>query len=102
MRLDFYLPVPLNPGCRLKIILPEQYSVDTIQTLITQQAFGARQFYTEVQGNLRVDTIERSLTLEGACPQYIDNNNVAQILIYSLKQPNYEKTTNSFRIYIDT
>lgn len=40
MRLNFYLPVPLNPGCKVKIILPEQYSVDYIKSLSTQKAFG--------------------------------------------------------------
>ena len=47
MRLNFYLPVPLNPGCKVKIILPEQYSVDYIGSLHTQKAFGKNQEYSE-------------------------------------------------------
>jgi len=47
MRLDFYLPVPLNAGCKLKIVLPVQYSVDYIQSLTTQKAFGRLETYTE-------------------------------------------------------
>ena len=41
MRLDFYLPVPLKVGCKIKIVLPEPYSVNTVQSLITSKAFGA-------------------------------------------------------------
>ena len=40
MRLDFFLPVPLNPGCKVKITFPQQYSMDDVQTLETQNAFG--------------------------------------------------------------
>lgn len=100
MRLNFYLPVPLNPGCQVKIILPEQYTVDYIGSLYTQKAFGRYQEYSESKGNLRVIPSERSLTLIGACEEYIDNNKIATIDIKSLKQPNYEKTTDSLQIFI--
>lgn len=42
------------------------------------------------------------MTLIGACDTYIDNNNVATIDIRSLKQPNFEKTTDSVQIFITT
>ena len=44
--------------------------------------------------------IERSLTLFGACETYVERNVVATIYIRSLRQPNYEKTTDSVRIQI--
>ena len=102
MRLDFFLPVPLNPGCVLTIFLPEQYSIDTISSLTTLKAFGAIKDYTETAGNMRVSVGERKLTLYGACDTYIEDNKVATIYITSLRQPNYEKTTDSFRIFIDS
>ena len=40
MRLDFYLPVPLNAGCKIEIVLPEQYSLDDVKQLTSQKAFG--------------------------------------------------------------
>ena len=100
MRLDFYLPVPLNPGCQIEIILPEQYSVDDVEYLTSQQAFGQFNTYREDLGNLRVNTERRSLKLEGACPYYVVNNNVATIEIFNLRHPNYEKETDSLSIII--
>lgn len=85
MRLDFFLPVPLNQGCKLSIFLPEQYSVDTIHTLTSFMAFGSRKDYTETKGNLKVNVNENKLMLEGACETYIDDNMVASILIRTLK-----------------
>ena len=40
MRLDFFLPVPLNAGCKLNIELPPQYSVETIGLVKTLNVFG--------------------------------------------------------------
>ena len=95
MRLDFYLPVPLNPGCKVKIILPIQYSVDYVKSLTSKMAFGSIRNYTIEQGNLVIDRLERSLSLTEACMEYIENDKVATIEINSLRQPNYEKTTDS-------
>ena len=40
MSLDFFLPVPLNIGCKVKITFPSQYSLDDVHTLETLNAFG--------------------------------------------------------------
>lgn len=40
MQLNFYLPVPVNKGCILKVFLPEEYSVNDINTVVTKNAFG--------------------------------------------------------------
>ena len=85
MRLDFYLPVPLNPGCKIEIILPEQYSVDDVVYLTSQNAFGKFNTYREDKGNLYVNVERRSLKLSGACPYYVANNNVATIDVFSLR-----------------
>lgn len=98
MKLDFFLPVPLNSGCKLKLILPQQYSVDDIKSLTTLKAFGPIKEYTEALGNLRVNPNERSLTLDGACASYVSESTVATIYLKSLRQPNYEKKTDSLVI----
>lgn len=36
----------------------------------------------------------------GVCENYVDNNMVATIDIMSLRQPNYEKTTDSVQVFI--
>jgi len=102
MRLDFYLPVPLNAGCKVKIVLPIQYSVDYIESLTTKMAFGSITTFSVQQGNLVINRLERSLALTGACKEYIENDKVATIEINSLRQPNYEKTTDSVQIIITT
>ena len=40
MKLQFFLPVPLNAGCMIEVKLPPQYSVDTISTIYTDRVFG--------------------------------------------------------------
>ena len=40
MQLDFFLPVPLNEGCKIEVTLPSQYSIDDVQELKTLKAFG--------------------------------------------------------------
>ena len=73
MRLDFFLPVPLNPGCKVKINFPKQYSLDDVHTLETQNAFGQFNSYTFEKGNLRILNSERALVLSGVCQNYIEN-----------------------------
>ena len=82
--------------------MPQQYSVDTIDKLTSLNAFGSLKDYTESAGNLGVNVNENSLTLNGACETYIEDNKVATIYMRQLKQPNYEKTTDSFRIFINS
>jgi hypothetical protein len=41
MLLQFFMPVPLNAGCKVTVVLPRQYSVSTINQIYTLQAFGA-------------------------------------------------------------
>ena len=52
MRLDFYLPVPLNDGCKVHVGLPQQYSVNEIRRVETYNVFGAYKNYTRDLGNL--------------------------------------------------
>ena len=40
VRLDFYLPVPLNPGCKLEVTLPAQYSVEDVKQVQSLAVFG--------------------------------------------------------------
>lgn len=98
MQLDFFLPVPLNKGCKVKLGFPPQYSIDDVHTLETLNAFGQFQQYTFAKGNLRILNSESALILQGVCRTYIENNQQATIRIRSLRQPNYEKTTESFRV----
>ena len=73
MRLDFFLPVPLNAGCKVKITFPAQYSIDDVHTLETLNAFGQFNSYTYEKGNLRALNSERSLILSGVCQNYLEN-----------------------------
>jgi len=51
---------------------------------------------------MKVSVSEGKLTLDGACDGYIEDNMVATIYIKTLRQPDYEKTTDSFRVFIDS
>ena len=101
MRLDFYLPVPLNEGCKVTVVLPEEYDVREVQRVMTFNVFGPYANYTEVQGNLFVDIQANSFQIE-ACKKYVENDDVATIQMFSLTQPNYEAPTHSVQILIDT
>ena len=85
MRLDFFLPVPLNPGCVVDIFFPEQYSVETVKTMTTLNAFGSLKVHNETNGLLEVSVGENRLTIKNACERYIEDNKVATILIRQLK-----------------
>jgi len=52
--------------------------------------------------NLQIRASDRSLVLKDVCGEYIESNKVAIIIIKSLRQPNYEKTTDSITIEITT
>ena len=73
MQLDFFLPVPLNPGCKVKITFPKQYSLSDVYMLETAYAFGAETEYTFAKGNLKSLSSERALVLSGVCQNYIEN-----------------------------
>ena len=100
MRLDFYLPVPLNPGCNLEITFPKQYSVQTVQYLQTQNVFGRIQTFKTSFNNLDVYSLSNKLRLLNVCESYRDNNMEGTILIYSLRQPDYVLETDSFMVEI--
>ena len=85
MSLDFFLPVPLNIGCKVKITFPSQYSMDDVHTLETLNAFGLLNQYTFEIGNLKALNEERSLILSGVCQSYIENKQQATIRIRSLR-----------------
>jgi hypothetical protein len=101
MQLDFYLPVPLNAGCQIKVELPEQYSINTITLVQTKAVFGALTKFSDEAGNIEFDERDNSFLIR-PCQTYIENDNVATIQIFSLMQPNYEKATDSVKINIDT
>ena len=101
MKLDFFLPVPLNEGCKVNVALPEEYSVSEIQRVMTHNAFGYYQNYTENLGNLFIDLDYNSFSIE-ACKTYVENSGTATITMFSLTQPNYEAATKSVRIQINT
>ena len=83
MRLDFYLPVPLNEGCKVHVALPEEYSVSEIQRVMTFNVFGYYQNYTENLGNLFIDLDDNSFSIE-ACKNYVENDGIATITMFSL------------------
>ena len=70
--------------------------------LETAYAFGSETEYTFAKGNLKSLNSERALVLSGVCQIYIENKQQATIRIKSLRQPNYEKPTDSFKIHITT
>ncbi len=39
MTLSFYLPVPLNKGCQVTVVLPSQYSTSTIKRVDSRGVF---------------------------------------------------------------
>ena len=100
MTLDFYLPVPLNEGCKVTVVLPEEYDVSEVHRVMTLNVFGSYQNYTQEMGNLLVDLEVNSFEIE-PCKNYVENDNVATIQMFSLTQPNYEAATHTVHILIN-
>lgn len=101
MKLSFFLPVPLNQGCKVTVVLPAQYSISTIKYVGTLQAFGSYKQYSLNSNNLVLNKTENSFTIE-PCDSYRENDNVAILYISELMQYKYEKQTDSVQIRIDT
>lgn len=95
--IDFFMPVPLNSGCLVTVVLPKQYSVNTVKEVNTLSAFGAKQERSELGGTLRYDKAANSFTIS-ACDSYVENKMAAVIEIDSLIQPNFEAATESLII----
>ena len=99
MKLSFILPVPLNEGCKVTVVLPSQYSVSTIEEVKTFLAFGASREYTLAQGTLFIDSQENSFMIE-PCDGYKDNNLDGMIRIKELMQYKFEQPSGSLEIRI--
>ena len=67
----------------------------------TFNVFGRFYNYTQDLDNLAISEAENSFNIN-ACKDYIENDDVATIRIYSLTQPNYEAATDSVKIRINT
>lgn len=101
MKLSFILPVPLNEGCKVTVVLPSQYSVSTIEEVKTFLAFGSSREYTVSTGTLQIDSTENSFTIE-PCDKYKDNNLDGMIRIKELMQYKFEQPSGSLEIRIET
>lgn len=82
MKLSFYLPVPLDQGCKVTVVLPEQYNTKSLTKVGTQQVFGFYQEYSLTEGTLKINT-DNSFTIS-PCNQYIENDNIGVIYISKL------------------
>ena len=101
MTLSFYLPVPLNKGCQVTVVLPSQYSTSSIKRVDSRGVFEFNGIFSLQRGNLQINSTENSFTIT-PCEKYIENDNLAVIIIDSLMQFKYEKTTDSLGIRIKT
>ena len=101
MQLSFPLPVPLNQGCRVTVTLPPQYSVDTVSVVQSIQAFGALTNHSLDDGSVEIDSNSNSFVVR-PCSTYVENDNLAILLIDSLHQYRYEDSTDSLKIYIES
>jgi len=45
MRLQFFLPVPLDKGFRITVTLPKEYNISTVTKIKTSQVFGFNKDY---------------------------------------------------------
>ena len=89
MRLTFSSPVPLNSNCRVKVVLPSQFSVSTVIGVRVSGLFGALTTATFTSSSL-----DNSFSF-AQCISYTTNSLPANILITSIRMPNYAKTTSS-------
>ena len=96
MRLTFTSPVPLNQNCVVKVSLPSQFSVSTINSVLVSGLFGIQTTITPTK-----TSSDNSFTFT-QCTSYTSNTLAANIVIDALKLPNYNKATNSFTITIST
>ena len=74
MTLSFYLPVPLDQGCRLTVQLPDDYDISTVEYVGSLQVFGAYKEYTVADGTLTIDRGDNSFMIK-PCARYINNDN---------------------------
>jgi len=79
MKLSFYLPVPLDEGCKVTVVLPQQYSTDTITIVRAHQVFGFIQTFSLDNGKLQIND-DNSFTIQ-PCDTYKENDNIATIYI---------------------
>ena len=101
MKLSFYLPVPLNEGCKVTVELPQQYSVMTVTAVTSLGAFGSIKVFTAKKQTLWLDTQKNSFMIE-ACESYKENDNLAILYIDQLVHPRYERMTDSLKVIIQT
>lgn len=73
----------------------------TIEQVGTLQVFGFYTEYSQAAGTLSINTATNSFQIE-ACRDYRENDKAALIYISQLKQPKYERATDSVKVYIDT
>jgi len=99
MQLNFYLPVPLNQGCKVTVELPVQYSIETVTSVNSLMVFGRYVKYTVEDGTLLILKDKNQFIIE-ACATYIENDKIGTIYISQLRQWKFEKATDSVKIYI--
>ena len=86
------MPVPLDAGCQVTVVLPTQYSISTVQTVGTFSMFGS---YKEFSNSTLIKNNKNNSFTISPCDTYKDNQNLAIIYISKLLQYKYEKTTDS-------
>ncbi len=89
MRLSFQSPVPVNAGCRLTVVLPEEFSVSTINQVSISGLFGS---LTTI--DISTSTDDNSFSFE-QCNSYRDSGITGNIVMDSLTIPEYAKATQS-------
>ena len=79
MQLDFFLPVPLNAGCKVNVTLPDQYNVEEIARVTTLGDFGNLKNYTVELDTLNIDTVANGFSISACGRDYVGKEGVARI-----------------------
>ena len=92
MQVSFNSPVPLNQGCKIKITLPSQFNLDTVQRVTISGLLGAQSAIPVTKSGL-------SFSFQ-SCDSYRANLLQAIITIESLTLPGYAKATSNLNVEI--
>lgn len=83
MQISFGLPVPVNEGCILTVVLPEQYNLNNVKSVAPSKFFGEYIQMLRSNGDVILDYSTNSFSIY-PCKDYKENVQDATIFVQNL------------------
>jgi hypothetical protein len=97
LRIQFYVPVPLNSGCIIDVTFPSDFVLSGAD-LTNVQGFGLFGGSRALTGSVNVGN--NTYTITDGCSTYVSQDQLAIMDFSSVENPFTVKTTGSIAIYI--